>query len=546
MTFAVLFVLLLVNTCSASASYSHDGSVAFDVFTQQEPYSGRGPNMPSDAFGPGDLVILYALLTLNGSPVNNILVAFDVKMPSNASLDFSARTNVSGVAMVHFRIPYPSLNVSESEIFGVWMVTGSTLYGGKVYQDTLPFKVDWIVKLLSVETTGENLTSQSTFGRGGDVGLVITLRSIAMTLKNATIGIVVKDELDVPVNNSEIQDFIVPPNEEVVTVYCKATLAPSAFVGPNATVTVSAFKTSANGTLIPYCPSILTSFSITTEEPIEIDYHDAAVVVVLPSARTIGLGQSLTLETIVRTEGTVAESFNVSTYFDEVLLGPPSEVTNLSPYSAMIFNYSVDSSLLTVGNHTISAYIPPVPQECNLTDNYFSSWVEVTPIPPVVHDVGIASIGLSTNSVYVGGVVNIYVTVKNNGTQTESNCTVSTYYNSSLIENIQVTLTPGSQAPVTFSWNTSSVSAGLYQISAYAALPDNETNPSGTNGRGLTDGFVQVITPFSPSLVFVVFIASMFGLVIIAGLILLLMLGFLRRRRKKKPGRYVVVVHLHI
>jgi hypothetical protein len=468
-----------------------------DVFTQQEPYSGRGPNMPSDSFGPGDLVILYALLTFSESPVSNVLVAFNVKMPSNASFDLSAQTNMSGIAMVHFRVPTPSVNVSESEIFGTWIVTGSALYEGEVCQDTLPFKVGWIVELLSVKTTGENLTSQGMFGRGGEMGLVITLRSIAMTLKNATIAIVVKDQLDVPTNYSEIQDFIVPPNEEVVTVYCKAKIVATAYVGSDATVQVSAFKTLANGTLIAYCPSISTSFTITTQEPIEIDYPNAAVVVVLPSTKTIEVGQNLTLETIVRAEGTVAESFNVSTYFDEVLLGT-SVVMNLLPYSAMIFNFSVSLSLLTVGNHTISASIPYVPPDVNQTDHYFSSWIEVTAAPPIVYDVAITNVTLSTNSVYIGGVVNIYVIVENNGTEIESNSTLSTYYNSSLIENLPVTLTAGSQETVTFSWNTSSVSPGLYQISAYAALPDNETNPSGTHGRGFIDGFVQVMTPVPP------------------------------------------------
>jgi len=492
----VLFILLSASMWSVS--YAQGGSATLDVFTQKEPYSGRGPNMPSDAFGPGDFMILYALLTYSESPVSNVLVAFNVKMPSNASFDLSAPTNMSGIATANFTIPTPSVNVSESEIFGTWIVTGSAQYQSEVCKDTLPFKVGWIVQLLSVQTTGENLTSQSTFGRGGDMGLVITLRSIAMTLKNATIAIVVKDQLGVAVNFSEIQGFIVPPNEEVVTVYCKAAIAATSYVGSNAAVLVSAFKTLGNGTLIPYCPPIAASFTITTQPPIEIDYPNAAVVVVLPSAKTIEVGQSLTLETIVRAEGTVAESFNVSTHCDEVLLGT-STVTNLSPYAAMIFNFSVSLSLLTVGNHTISASIPYAPPDVNQTDHYFSTWVEVTPAPPIVHDIAITNVTPSTHSVYVGGIVNIYVRVENNGTEIESNFTLSTYYNSSLIETLQVSaLMPGSQENVTFSWNTSSVSASLYQISAYAALPDNETNPSGTHGRGFIDGFVQVMTPVPP------------------------------------------------
>jgi hypothetical protein len=487
--FTVLLVLLLASMCSAS--YSQSGSVTVDVFTQQEPYSGRGPNMPSDAFGPGDLVILYALVIQGHSPISDILAGFSVKMPDYANFSLSAQTNMSGIATVNFRIPIPSSNVSESDIFGAWTVAATVLFEGEVYQDTLSFTVDWIVKLLSVKTTDQNLTGRDNFGKGGDVGLVITLRSIAMTLRNATIDILVKDELAVPVNFSAIQDFIVPPNGEVVSIYCKATLANDSFTG-NATVTVSAFNTVINGSLVPYCPPISTTFWIDSESPMKIVYHDAAVVVVLPSTKTIEVGQSLSLETIVRTEGTVAETFNVSTYFDQVVLGT-SQVTDLLPYSAATFHFTVNTSLLTVGNHTISAYIPPVPQECNLTDNYFSSWIEVTPVPSVVRDIGIRSIVLSTSSVYIGGVVDIYVMVVNNGTATENNCTLATYCNSSLIETLQVTLTPGSQVSETFSWNTSTVKPGLYQISAFAALPNNETDPS-LGDNTLTDGFVQVMT----------------------------------------------------
>jgi hypothetical protein len=483
--FAVLLVLLLLNMCSAPVSYAHDSSVTVDVFTQQEPYSGKGPNIPSDAFGPQDVVILYALVTNSDSPMGNILVGFNVRMPDNASFSLSALTNAIGIATVNFRIP-PISNVSENDIFGTWRVTASVLVGGDVYQDTLSFKVDWVVKLLSVKTTGENVTDQNHFGRGGDMGLVITLRSIAMSLRNATIAIAVRDQLNVVVNSSTIQDFIVPPNEEIVTIYCKATLASNSFVGSNASVTVSAFNTYSNGTLIPYCPSISAAFSITTETPIKIAYPDAAVVVVLPSAKTIEVGEGLTLETIVRAEGTVPETFNVSTFFDQVRLGT-SQVTNLSPYSAAIFHFNVSISMLTVGNHTISASIPPMPKEVNVTDNYFSSWIEVTPVPLVIHDIGIASLTVVPTNVYIGSIVDIYVTVKNNGTATENDCTLSAYYNSSLIENVEVTLTPGSQVPVTFSWNTSSVSAGLYQIKVYAALPDNETDPSpGDNTRTLS------------------------------------------------------------
>jgi hypothetical protein len=548
MIFTVLF--LLVSASMSKAAYLQNDPINVDVFTQREPYSGKGANMPSDAFGPEDVVILYALVTQNDSPVNDILVGFDVKLPNDAHFSISARTNTSGIATANFTMTTPPLTVSESDIFGIWLITAGVLFEGRTYQDTLSFKVDWIVKLLSVKTIDENLTDRDHFGRGGDVGLQITLRSIAMTLRNAAIEILIKDELNVPVNSSEIEDFAVQPNEKIIFLYCRVTLPKWAYIG-SSTVFISAFATPANQSVVPYCPTISTTFMITGETPLEIDYHDVAVVGVFPSAKTIEIGQGLKLKTLVRNEGTVAESFTVSTYFDNVQLGT-SQITDLSPYSTAIFEFTVDISLLTVGNHTISAYIPPVPHEADLTDNNFSDTIEVKSAPPtMIDDIAVTNVTLSSNSVFIGDVLEINVTVLNNGTESE-NFDLSTYYDSSLIETRQVNaLAPLSQVLVTFSWHTNSAKEGLYQISASAPLP-NDTSPGDNT---LLDGFVQVkpaqpAQPAQPAPSFPLlgtFIILMFMMGIIGGLILLLMLGFLRRRKKKRlRHRYIIISHPHI
>jgi len=543
MILTVLFVLVSANI--GSAFCSNGGSAQVDVFTQKEPYSGRGPNMPSDAFGPEDIVILYALLTQSDLPVESTIVGFDVKLPNDANFSLSARTNMSGIATVNFTMITPPLNVSESDIFGIWTVTVGVLLGGEVYQDTLSFKVDWIVKLLTVKTIDENLSDRDQFGRGGDVGLEITLRSIAMTLRNATIEILVKDEVGVPVNFSQIQDFAVPANEKVVFLYAKATPQKFAVVG-KAVVFVSATTIAQNGSEVPYCPTISTKFTITGENPLEIDYHDVAVVAVLPSANTIQIGQGLKLETILRNEGTVAENFNVSTYFDTLLLGT-SQVKALPPYSTAVFQFTIAMSLLTLGNHTISAHIPSVPHEADLTDNDFSNTIEVkSRLPSVkIHDIAVTDIRLSSDSVFVGEILRINVTVVNNGTEPES-FELSTYYNSSLIETRQVdTLAPASQVLVTLSWNTSSVKGGLYQIGASAPLPD-DVSPG---DNALTDGFVQVKSiQYPPSILFLgVFILFMSIVAAIVSLIMLLMLCSLRRRKKKRlSSRYTIIAHPHI
>jgi len=542
---AILFGSALANMSVASLE---DASVKVDVFTQKQPYSGRGLNMPSDAFGPQEDVILYALVTHNDDPMGNMLVAFTVKTPKGAHFSISARTNMSGIATVNFRILTPPINISENDVFGYWFVLAEVLVAGNVFQDTLTFRADWIVKLLSVETIDENLAYRSYFGREGDVGLEITLRSIGMTLRNATIAVVIKDELNVPVNFSNIQDFAVQPNEKLVFLFCRATLPKWAYVG-KAKVLVSALE-SINGT--PYCPAISADFMITGVNPLKIDYHDVAVVAVLPSAKSIQVGQGLSLKTLVRNEGTVAQNFSVSKYFDGTLLGT-SKVTALLPYSTIVFDFTLNASQLTLGNHTISVSIPPVPNEADLTDNYFADVIEVRPKPPaIIHDIAVTGIKVSNSSVFIGDTVQINVTVVNKGTEAET-FDVSTYYNSSLIETRVVSaLEPASQVMLTFTWNTIFVHEGSYQISAFAPLPADATPSDNT----LVNGVVQVKTkpPYPPSpplpLPSVLFWSVVFTFIvaIIASLVLLLLLFYLRRRRRKKPPQrvYTVIVHPHI
>jgi hypothetical protein len=477
----------------SNANSSRNSSVTVDVYTQKEPYSGRGQNMPSDAFGPEDVVILHALVTKGNTTVSNTLVGFEVELPNATHFSISAPTDVSGTATINFTITTPPINVSESDIFGIWAVRASVLSEGQVYEDMLHFKVDWIVKLLSVRTIDENLTDRNHFGTGGEVGFEITLRSIAMTLRNATIEILVKDELGVPVNFSQIRDFAVQPNEKVIFLYYKIAIPKFAYLG-SAKVFVSAFNTEINQTGVPYCPTISTPFTLTTETPLKINYHDVAVVTVIPSAAVIEIGQGLTLETLVRNEGTVFESFTVGTYFDKKPLGS-SQVTSLLPYATTSFKFTVETSLLTLGNHTIGAYIAPVPLEVDLTDNNFTDIIEVrSKLPEVIHDIAVTDITLSNSSAFVGAVLEIDVTVLNKGTETKS-FDLSVYSNSSLIENRRVNdLIPQSQVLLTFSWNTSTLNEGFYRIMASAPLL-NDINPTDNT---LIDGLVQLESPEKP------------------------------------------------
>jgi hypothetical protein len=104
----------------------------------------------------------------------------------------------------------------------------------------------------------------------------------------------------------------------------------------------------------------------------------------------------------------------------------------------------------------------------------FGTWV-IGP-PPSVHDVAVIGVVSSVTEVYEGDLVNINVTVRNEGTVTET-FEVSTYYDSILIETLQATsLGPHTEITLTFTWTTSGVPEGDYTISAVASTLLGETD----------------------------------------------------------------------
>jgi hypothetical protein len=410
-----------------------------------------------------------------------------VQTPNGASFSLSEKTNSSGIATINFTIPWPCENISESEIFGEWYALANTVIGDERFQDSLTFKVGWIVELISVRTIDENLTYRTNFGIEGDVGLEITLKSIAMVTKTATIAVVIQDELETPVNFYEMDDFKVQPNEKLVYLYCKLYIPKWARVG-KATVFVSALTAlpSANGA--PYCPSISTNFYILPYGPLTVSFHDVAVVEVVPSADSVEVGQIVNIRALVQNEGTENESFNVSAYYNGSLIETFS--LTLASHSYEVLNFTFNTGGVAPANYTISVSIPYLVHEADLTDNVLvDGTVEVKPkLPAVIHNIAIVDVKPSANIVYIGDFLQINVSILNKGTETE-NFSVGVYYDFTLIETLQVSaLAPGAQQTLIFMWSTSLVSEGSYRISAFAPLPDDIDVSDNT----FLDGIVQV------------------------------------------------------
>ncbi|MEM2702982.1 MAG: cohesin domain-containing protein [Candidatus Bathyarchaeia archaeon] len=163
-----------------------------DVFTQYPfPYGGQYPNNPSDMFTPQSLVVLYAKVTYNNWPEQQKDVAFEIKDPyGKVYTILHGRTNQSGIAMVSFRLPWMC---DDPEYYlGKWTVVATTEVAGKVINDTLWFKYDYLVRVW--KTTLDKVE----YDHYEEMTVTIEYGSFLMQTRNVTISVTAKDETGVP------------------------------------------------------------------------------------------------------------------------------------------------------------------------------------------------------------------------------------------------------------------------------------------------------------------------------------------------------------
>ena len=262
-TTAVMLTIIIVLLCFTveNIKIAHPQSTGgnIDLFTQKEPYSGKGPNVQSDAFSPGEEVQIYALVTYNDCPVERFLVAFQVLGPENELENITfcrvALTNDMGIAKISFRI----LHLNETT-FGEWLVIGNVQIGNSTFQDSVKFKVGWLVEIVSIETVNERYIVQDSFVRGSYVGVRLALRNIALTEKAVTVSLTIYDCLNNYVNSTEIIDIILPSNTTSVRTYFLY-IPKNTKIGI-ATLYACAFTAPFSIGGLPYCPEVSSSFSI--------------------------------------------------------------------------------------------------------------------------------------------------------------------------------------------------------------------------------------------------------------------------------------------
>ena len=456
--------LLSINFQEVSAY--EEKSLILDVFTQKTPFNGRGLNQSSDPFAPYEVVKLYGNLTYNGHPLAKVPVTFNITGPPNKlhnyTFEVTRETNESGIASLDFSFPQPN----DTEIIGIWTVKAVAEYKGRSTCDILTFRVDWIIKILSVKPVNSTGDYQRVFGIGGEMGVEVTLRNIARTFQNTTLFIGFHDELNVYFGN-ETENFNIEPNNRTVRIYFKLPI-PKWTVPGKAKLYACAFTPRETA----YCPQTSSNFDIGLfEPPLTINIHDISIINLELSKKSVKKSEKIDITVTVRNEGTETENITLILYCNLTAIDK-LEINNLKPYTTRKAKFELDTADLDVGKYRILAKIAPLQYEVETEDNFMAQ--EFTVYIPY-HDPAIINVSSLVSEAIIGDIIPIEITVKNNGTEVES-FPVELYANSIQIGKINISnLMPTKTLKKTFNWNTEGFDEGKYVIKALIQpIPEEE------------------------------------------------------------------------
>jgi len=230
-----------------------------DSYTNKDPINGMGPNQPSDSFAPQELVKLYAKVTYNGEPVEGKLVAFEVRDPNDDCVIYRVgETNSSGIAEVDFRVP-------STPVFGDYVEYETVDVAGTTVGDTIPFRVGWIVQIMSVTPCDVDGNPVIEFHKGEDMYFTATITNIALTTQEVTLTFVVYDACGVPLGQVVVPDWTIDADSTVSDFLTTVSIpVPTwAFISPpSATVYANSFTKLPIDGGVPTAPEASANFVI--------------------------------------------------------------------------------------------------------------------------------------------------------------------------------------------------------------------------------------------------------------------------------------------
>jgi len=225
--------------------------VMIDLYTQK---GGQGPDEPSDAFAPQEEVIFYASVTYDFAPLKAKIVAFEIFDANNNTTDYrTAETNATGIASI-------SMRLSSMPVFGTWCAIATVEVLEFVVNDTLTFRVGWIVEILSLQTVDENGEARTEFLKGERINFLLQVQNIAFVSKMVTFTVTVYDRCKVPIGHVWLHHWMVPPKGSMIFIF-GIDIPIWSYTGLGAAY-ANAFTNLPNLNGQPYCPETMVEFQI--------------------------------------------------------------------------------------------------------------------------------------------------------------------------------------------------------------------------------------------------------------------------------------------
>ncbi|NIO37660.1 PKD domain-containing protein [Candidatus Bathyarchaeota archaeon] len=198
-----------------------------------------------------------------------------------------------------------------------------------------------------------------------------------------------------------------------------------------------------------------------TADPI---VRDVAAISQIPSSTIVCQGETIAIEVTVKNFGNLSESFDVTCYYDGNIIGT-TRVFNLVAGGQTIVLFALDTTDVMPGTYSIMAEADSS-EEIHETDEANNLCTSPSTVKIVIHDISAVSQVPFPQIVVQGDIVTIEVTVKNEGTESET-FDIKCYCNETLVGTNTVTdLDPNTAITLDFFWNTSGVQAGTYFINA--------------------------------------------------------------------------------
>ncbi len=218
-----------------------------DVFTN---IGGVGSNVNCSAFGPQELIKVYALVSFHNVAVANKDVAFEIKNPSGTVIGMRvARTNSSGYAYVDFRLPWAD---PPSTSFGFWSITGSVDVSQVVLTDTVSFAYNYILTVDSIRLPASTKRETS-------IPINVTLNSISDLSILSRLAITIYDEAKVPVGFFTVEKTNIAKGK--TTIHASILIPGWAFTG-QATVYVAVLTDFPDKGGVSYSQEMSANFQI--------------------------------------------------------------------------------------------------------------------------------------------------------------------------------------------------------------------------------------------------------------------------------------------